>query len=35
MSKNWLLENMPKYGKFDKYAKPKLFMPTNSKTCQV
>jgi len=24
-----------KYAKFDKYAKPKIFMPTTSKKCQI
>jgi len=33
--KIWLLKNMPKYVKFDKYAKPKIFMPTTSKNCQI
>jgi len=35
MSKSWLLKNMPKYAKFDRYAKPKVFMPTISKKCQI
>ena len=26
---------MPKYGKFNKYAKPKIFMSTTSKRCQI
>jgi len=26
---------MPKYAKFDKYAKPKIFVPTTSKICQI
>jgi len=26
---------MPKYAKFDEYAKPKIFMPTISKKCQI
>jgi len=32
VSKNLIVE---KYAKFDKYAKPKIFMPTTSKKCQI
>jgi len=33
--KKLVVENMPKHAKFDKYAKPKIFMPTTSQKCQI
>jgi len=32
---NWSLKHTPKHAKFAKYAKPKIFMPTTSKKCQI